>query len=276
MPKTMNLRFPRASCSLRFPFKLPFILDAYFWSVVVWRPRFRPNLYFFVIPFCGPKRLGQHPPPRDPTRLCLLFNCYVLPFNGDHLRTRPHLPLYFLIGLALVPQTREPTAALPYLTAHTLRKPTWSGGTMSCWCCWPNHGGRGLRPVEGRVAWLMLVVVWCCCQLLYRIVDKTTYVEVYGRLCIRTLVQKEERGNVGHPRHENDVSGSVLCLQNRAMSAKSANIWLSGGHVANMLATFPAKASGSNSGSRDGYGGNGGGNSSSGSNSQQWQLRQLW
>ena len=121
--------------------------------------------------------------------------------------------------------------------------------------------------------------VGCCVLLLssaLSYVDKTTYVEVFGRLCILTLVQKEERGNIGHPRHENDVSGSVLCLHNRAMSAKSANIWLSGGHVANMLATFPAKASGSNSGSRDGYGGNGSGNSSSGSNSQQWQLRQPW
>ena len=65
---------------------------------------------------------------------------------------------------------------------------------MSWWCRWPNHGGRGLKPVEGRAAWLMLVVVCCCCQLLYRIVDKTTYVEVFGRLCVRTLVQKEERG----------------------------------------------------------------------------------
>ena len=65
---------------------------------------------------------------------------------------------------------------------------------MSWWCRWPNHGGRGLKPVEGRAAWLMLIVVCCCCQLRYRIVDKTTYVEVFGRLYVRTLVQKEERG----------------------------------------------------------------------------------
>ena len=99
-------------------------------------------------------------------------DCYVLPpLNGDHLRTRPRLPLYFLIGLALAPQTREPTVvALPNPTARALRKPIGSGGTMSWWCHWPNHGGRELKLVEGRAAWLMLVVVCCCCQqLLYRV-----------------------------------------------------------------------------------------------------------
>ena len=100
-------------------------------------------------------------------------DCYVLLLNDNHLRTRPHLPLYFLIGLALAPQTREPTAALPNPRARALRKPIGSGGTMSWWCHWPNHGGRGLKPVEGKAAWLLLVVVCCCCQLLYRIVHKT-------------------------------------------------------------------------------------------------------
>ena len=38
--------------------------------------------------------------------------------------------------------------------------------------------------VKGRAAWLMLFVVCCCCQLLYCIVVKTTYVEVFGRLCV--------------------------------------------------------------------------------------------
>jgi hypothetical protein len=188
-------------------------------------------------------------PQRDPTRLRLLFNVpsiasadsqLILPLNGDHLRKRPHLPLYFLIGLALVPQTREPTVALPNPTVHALRKPIWSGSTMSWWCRWPNHRGRGLNPVEGRAAWLMLIVVCCCCQLLYRIEDKTTYVEVFGRLYV--LWFKKKKGvNVGHPRHKNVVLGSILCPHNRAMSAKSANIWLSGRHVANMSVTLPAK-----------------------------------
>jgi hypothetical protein len=65
---------------------------------------------------------------------------------------------------------------------------------MSWWGRWPNHGGRGLKPVEGWAAWLMLVVVCCCCQLLFGIVDKTTYVEFFGRVSVRILVQKEERG----------------------------------------------------------------------------------
>jgi len=91
-------------------------------------------------------------------------DCYVLPPNGDHLRPRPHLPLNYLMGLALAPQTREPTVMPPIPTARTLRKPIGSSGTVIWWCRWPTHGGRGLKPVEGRVAWLMLVVV-CCCQL---------------------------------------------------------------------------------------------------------------
>ncbi len=34
---------------------------------------------------------------------------------------------------------------------------------MIWWCHWPiTHGGRGLKLVEGRVMWLMLVVVCCC------------------------------------------------------------------------------------------------------------------
>ncbi len=47
--------------------------------------------------------------------------------------------------------------------------------------------------------------------------------------------------NVGNPRHKNTVSGLVLCCHDRGMLAKSATIWLSGRHVANILATFPAK-----------------------------------
>jgi hypothetical protein len=77
-------------------------------------------------------------------------DCYVLPLNGDHLRTRPRLLLYFLIGLGRVPQTREPTAALPNPTVSALRKPVGSGGTMSWWC-------RGLKPVEGRAACVLLL-----------------------------------------------------------------------------------------------------------------------
>ncbi len=52
---------------------------------------------------------------------------------------------------------------------------------------------------------------------------------------------KKKGVNVGNPRHKNTVSGSVLCCHNREMSAKSADIWLSGRHVADMSLTFPAK-----------------------------------
>ena len=48
--------------------------------------------------------------------------------------------------------------------------------------------------------------------------------------------------NVGNPRHKKTVSGSVLCCHNRGMLAKSADIWLSGQHVADMPGTFPAKS----------------------------------
>jgi len=52
----------------------------------------------------------------------------------------------------------------------------------------------------------------------------------------------EKKGvNAGNPGHKNTVSGSVLCCHDSEMSVKSANIWLSGQHIANMLPTFPAK-----------------------------------
>ncbi len=52
---------------------------------------------------------------------------------------------------------------------------------------------------------------------------------------------KKKGVNVGNPQHKNTVSELVLCCHDREMLAKSANIWLSGQHVAKMLLTFPAK-----------------------------------
>jgi len=61
-------------------------------------------------------------------------------------------------------------------------------------------------------------------------------------LCIlRTLVRVENLVNVSNHRHKNVVLGSVLCRHDLAESAKSADIWLSGRHVADMSATLPAK-----------------------------------
>ena len=77
------------------------------------------------------------------------------------------------------------------------------------------------------------------------IVDKIDYVVCRGFWqVVRTYIlwYKKKKGvNVGHSRHENFVSGSILCRHDRAVSAKSADIWLSGRHVADMLATLPAK-----------------------------------
>ncbi len=47
--------------------------------------------------------------------------------------------------------------------------------------------------------------------------------------------------NVGNHRHKNVVPESVLCWHDLAELAKSAGIWLSGRHVADMLTTLPAK-----------------------------------
>ena len=119
---------------------------------------------------------------------------------------------------------------------------------MSWLCRWPNHGERGLKLVEGRAAWLMLVVLCCCCQLLYCILDKTTYVEVFGRLCTCTLVQKQERGKcLPSPTWKCYVGIKfVSAHQGRVGQKKSADIWLLGRHIADMSATLPAKNYGTN------------------------------
>jgi len=46
------------------------------------------------------------------------------------------------------------------------------------------------------------------------------------------LVLRENWVNVGNHPHKNVVSGSILCRHDIDMSAKCANIWLSGRHVA--------------------------------------------
>ena len=92
--------------------------------------------------------------------------------------------------------------------------------------------------------------VGCCLLLLSTtalscIVDKIDYVVCRGFWqVVHTYIlwYKKKKGvNVGHPRHNNVVSGSILCRHDRAVLAKSANIWLLGRHVANMSATLPAK-----------------------------------
>ncbi len=68
------------------------------------------------------------------------------------------------------------------------------------------------------------------------------YIQVPTRISYYVaLVHRENLMNVGNHRHKNVVSGSVLCRHDLAELAESADIWLSGQHVANMLATLPAK-----------------------------------
>ena len=55
------------------------------------------------------------------------------------------------------------------------------------------------------------------------------------------LVLKEERGECRQSPTQKYCVGSILCCHDRGILAKCANIWLSWQHVADMLATFPAK-----------------------------------
>ena len=153
---------------------LPSIPDTYFWLVAVWKIinwQPPPSLYFLLLHLVTPND-GTFSPTQS--------NSVVPPLQ--HTATNPQLivmscrltattkgqdPTFlsiFLMWLVLAPQTREPTAAPPNLMARPLRKPIGSGSAMSWWCCLPTHGGRGLKPVQGRTSWLMLVVVRCCCQ----------------------------------------------------------------------------------------------------------------
>ena len=138
----MILRFPRASRPSHLPFILHSIPDAYFWLVVGWKivnrqpPQAKAppkSLFFSSFHLVAPND-GTTPPnaiqPVAPSLQRPLYrvrrqsvDCYVLPLNSDHLRKRPHPPLYFLIGLVLAPRARELTAALPDLMARALRKP---------------------------------------------------------------------------------------------------------------------------------------------------------
>ena len=55
------------------------------------------------------------------------------------------------------------------------------------------------------------------------------------------LVLRENLENVGNPRHKKCV-GTNLCRLVGGLSAKCADFWLLGRHVADISATFPAKA----------------------------------
>ncbi len=106
--------------------------------------------------------LHSTPQPLQPLichRSQLLVDCYVFQWKGGHLRPDPGASLYFMLGLFLSPWTGEPSAAPPNLTGRALRGPIESSITMSWWCRWPTHEGRGPKPLEGRAA---AAHVGCC------------------------------------------------------------------------------------------------------------------
>jgi hypothetical protein len=74
-------------------------------------------------------------------------------------KPRPRSPLCFLIGCISAPKTREPTAVLPNPKARALHGHIGSRGAMRWWRCWPTHGERGLKLLEGRAA---VAHVGCC------------------------------------------------------------------------------------------------------------------
>ena len=127
------------------------------------------NSIIFLALNLTPQMIRQCPPPRSPPNApppyCptyrvrrILVGCCVVPSIGGHLRPKPCLPLNILIGLALAPQTGEPTAALPNPMARNLHGPIGSSGAMSWGHRCSTHGGRGrgrLR-VERRRC-------FCCC-----------------------------------------------------------------------------------------------------------------
>ena len=146
-PKTMELRFPRASCSTHLPSILPSVAVASFWLVVALiindRRPFKAVVYFILYIFCRsihrPKRWDGVPLCAPlPTRLRSIIpptasanywvDCWLLSLIGSHLRPRPRLPLYFLMRLALVLQSTEPATTRAHRMTRTCFRPIGSGG----------------------------------------------------------------------------------------------------------------------------------------------------
>ena len=70
----------------------------------------------------------------------------------------------------------------------------------------------------------------------------TSHVEVFGRLCIHTYSGTWRKfGESWQSPTQKNVPGSNLCRLVGGLSAKCADFWLLGRHVADTSATFPAK-----------------------------------
>ncbi len=184
--KTIVSRFPALPALAHIPSILPSVTAACFWlvvvcSIIVWKPP-KASMYFFVFYFfrrfiCWPKQFDNISLcSLPPNRLCyytpsyqidrLQVDCCIASSNGSHLRPRPHFSLYFLMGLALAPQTKEPTVAPPNLMAPALHGPIGSGGAMSCWRRYHTHRERGQSRCS--VGWqCSFLVVVCCCVVLW-------------------------------------------------------------------------------------------------------------
>ena len=115
---------------------------------------------------CPPTRSNQRAPPlQHPSHRWrqLLVDCFFFSSNRGHLRSRSRPSLFFLMGLFLASQTREPMVERASPTPRACRWPIGIGRTK-CWvhgrCC---HGDRA-KLVEGRVAAGLRCVfcVWLC------------------------------------------------------------------------------------------------------------------
>ncbi len=132
-----------------------------------------------------PKTMGQSPttrlwlgnPPLKPLNYCWCqhwVDCCVASSNGGPLRPRPCLSLYFLMGLALAPHTREQAMAPPYPMACALHGPMGTRGVMSWGHRCSTHRERA-KPLEGRAVATHIGCV-CLLFLLYTLLFSHPYI----------------------------------------------------------------------------------------------------
>ena len=147
-PKTMELRFPRASRSSNLPSILPSIAATSVWLVVAFkivdRRPFKAAVYFILNIFCQsirhPKRWDGVPPRASrPARLCsntpptssadYRVDCCCSSPNGGHLRPEPGATLYFCVRPIPTLQSTEPATARAHRMTHVCFRPIGSGST---------------------------------------------------------------------------------------------------------------------------------------------------
>ncbi len=146
-PKTMELRFPHASCLSHLPSILPSVTAASFWLVVAFkiinRRSFKAVVYFIIYIFCQsiccPKRWDGIPPlaPRPahlrsntpPTGSANYWvDCCLKSPNRGHLRPESGASLYFFMRLILTLQFTEPEMARAHRMPRACFRPIGSSG----------------------------------------------------------------------------------------------------------------------------------------------------